>query len=144
MDSWLHRYANKMKSVMNKHFFPCLLFPPQYDYEGGDISDLPVDLSVVWNGAFVIDNPSNIQGTPPPQHHQLRLNAHLKLKSCFFFKKTYFFAALACMESVIFTSDSRQGKRERKKNKNGKNTSGLRGDEKLISLSSGMIEGWRR
>ncbi|XP_075882719.1 plexin-A1-like isoform X2 [Nelusetta ayraudi] len=32
-----------------------------YDYEGGDISDLPVDLSVVWNGAFVIDNPSNIQ-----------------------------------------------------------------------------------
>lgn len=36
---------------------------PQYDYEGGDISDLPVDLSVVWNGIFVIDNPFNIQGT---------------------------------------------------------------------------------
>ncbi|TKS77092.1 Plexin-A1 Semaphorin receptor NOV [Collichthys lucidus] len=33
----------------------------QYDYEGSDISDLPVDLSVVWNGIFVIDNPSNIQ-----------------------------------------------------------------------------------
>ncbi|XP_029361379.1 plexin-A1-like [Echeneis naucrates] len=32
-----------------------------YDYEGGDISDLPVDLSVVWNGKFVIDNPFNIQ-----------------------------------------------------------------------------------
>ncbi|TKS77098.1 Plexin-A1 Semaphorin receptor NOV [Collichthys lucidus] len=32
-----------------------------YDYEGSDISDLPVDLSVVWNGIFVIDNPSNIQ-----------------------------------------------------------------------------------
>uniref|UniRef100_A0A8C5H3F0 Plexin-A1 n=1 Tax=Gouania willdenowi TaxID=441366 RepID=A0A8C5H3F0_GOUWI len=32
-----------------------------YDYEGGDISDLPVDLSVVWNGNFVIDNPFNIQ-----------------------------------------------------------------------------------
>ncbi|XP_034731795.1 plexin-A1 isoform X2 [Etheostoma cragini] len=32
-----------------------------YDYEGSDISDLPVDLSVVWNGNFVIDNPSNIQ-----------------------------------------------------------------------------------
>ncbi|XP_033942765.1 plexin-A1 isoform X2 [Pseudochaenichthys georgianus] len=32
-----------------------------YDYEGGDIGDLPVDLSVVWNGNFVIDNPSNIQ-----------------------------------------------------------------------------------
>ncbi|XP_061908309.1 plexin-A1-like [Entelurus aequoreus] len=32
-----------------------------YDYEGGDISDLPVDLSVVWNGHFVIDNPFDIQ-----------------------------------------------------------------------------------
>uniref|UniRef100_A0A674E8C1 Plexin-A1 n=1 Tax=Salmo trutta TaxID=8032 RepID=A0A674E8C1_SALTR len=32
-----------------------------YNYEGNDISDLPVDLSVVWNGNFVIDNPYNIQ-----------------------------------------------------------------------------------
>ncbi|KAJ8259080.1 hypothetical protein COCON_G00180920 [Conger conger] len=32
-----------------------------YDYEGNDISDLPVDLSVVWNGNFVIDNPYNTQ-----------------------------------------------------------------------------------
>ncbi|XP_051962404.1 plexin-A1-like [Xyrauchen texanus] len=32
-----------------------------YDYEGNDISDLSVDLSVVWNGDFVIDNPYNIQ-----------------------------------------------------------------------------------
>ncbi|XP_054655396.1 plexin-A1-like isoform X1 [Dunckerocampus dactyliophorus] len=32
-----------------------------YDYEGGNISDLPVDLSVVWNGNFVIDNPFDIQ-----------------------------------------------------------------------------------
>ncbi|XP_006631156.2 plexin-A1 [Lepisosteus oculatus] len=32
-----------------------------YVYEGNDISDLPVDLSVVWNGNFVIDNPQNIQ-----------------------------------------------------------------------------------
>ncbi|XP_039628662.1 plexin-A1-like isoform X1 [Polypterus senegalus] len=32
-----------------------------YFYEGNDISDLPVDLSVVWNGNFVIDNPRNIQ-----------------------------------------------------------------------------------
>uniref|UniRef100_A0A672ISZ3 Plexin-A2 n=1 Tax=Salarias fasciatus TaxID=181472 RepID=A0A672ISZ3_SALFA len=32
-----------------------------YTYEGNDISDLPVDLSVVWNGNFVIDNPYNIQ-----------------------------------------------------------------------------------
>lgn len=36
----------------------------QYDYEGNDISDLPVDLSVVWNGDFVIDNPYHIQGKP--------------------------------------------------------------------------------
>uniref|UniRef100_A0A673L3N5 Plexin-A1 n=1 Tax=Sinocyclocheilus rhinocerous TaxID=307959 RepID=A0A673L3N5_9TELE len=33
-----------------------------YNYEGIDISDLPVDLSVVWNGNFIIDNPHNIQG----------------------------------------------------------------------------------
>ncbi|KAL6483336.1 hypothetical protein MHYP_G00082080 [Metynnis hypsauchen] len=32
-----------------------------YDYEGSDISDLPVDLSVVWNGDFVIDNPHKIK-----------------------------------------------------------------------------------
>uniref|UniRef100_A0AAY4ESB7 Plexin-A1 n=1 Tax=Denticeps clupeoides TaxID=299321 RepID=A0AAY4ESB7_9TELE len=32
-----------------------------YNYEGNDISDLPVDLSVVWNGNFVIDNPYKIQ-----------------------------------------------------------------------------------
>ncbi|XP_053576814.1 plexin-A1 isoform X2 [Bombina bombina] len=32
-----------------------------YNYEGNDISDLPVNLSVVWNGHFVIDNPQNIQ-----------------------------------------------------------------------------------
>uniref|UniRef100_A0A673M962 Plexin-A1 n=1 Tax=Sinocyclocheilus rhinocerous TaxID=307959 RepID=A0A673M962_9TELE len=32
-----------------------------YNYEGSDISDLPVDLSVVWNGNFIIDNPHNIQ-----------------------------------------------------------------------------------
>ncbi|KAH0630171.1 hypothetical protein JD844_012866 [Phrynosoma platyrhinos] len=33
----------------------------QYFYEGNDISDLPVNLSVVWNGNFIIDNPQNIQ-----------------------------------------------------------------------------------
>lgn len=38
----------------------CFIF--QYMYEGNDISDLPVDLSVVWNGMFVIDNPYNIKG----------------------------------------------------------------------------------
>ncbi|KAK1803364.1 hypothetical protein P4O66_004027 [Electrophorus voltai] len=32
-----------------------------YDYEGSDIGDLPVDLSVVWNGDFVIDNPYRIK-----------------------------------------------------------------------------------
>ncbi|XP_010889789.1 plexin-A1 isoform X2 [Esox lucius] len=32
-----------------------------YDYEGNDISDLPVGLSVVWNGNQVIDNPFHIQ-----------------------------------------------------------------------------------
>uniref|UniRef100_A0A8C0Z7C8 Plexin-A1 n=1 Tax=Canis lupus familiaris TaxID=9615 RepID=A0A8C0Z7C8_CANLF len=33
----------------------------EYSYEGNDVSDLPVNLSVVWNGNFVIDNPQNIQ-----------------------------------------------------------------------------------
>ncbi|XP_012514489.1 PREDICTED: plexin-A1-like [Propithecus coquereli] len=33
----------------------------RYSYEGNDVSDLPVNLSVVWNGNFVIDNPQNIQ-----------------------------------------------------------------------------------
>uniref|UniRef100_A0A8D3C6W5 Plexin-A1 n=1 Tax=Scophthalmus maximus TaxID=52904 RepID=A0A8D3C6W5_SCOMX len=32
-----------------------------YTYDGNDISDLPVDLSVAWNGNFVIDNPYNIK-----------------------------------------------------------------------------------
>lgn len=41
-------------------FLLCFIF--QYMYEGNDISDLPVDLSVVWNGMFVIDNPYNIKG----------------------------------------------------------------------------------
>lgn len=51
---------------VNRTAFVC----SQYDYEGNDVSDLPVDLSVVWNGNFVIDNPYNIQGShlrhPPP------------------------------------------------------------------------------
>lgn len=38
----------------------CFVF--QYTYDGNDISDLPVDLSVAWNGNFVIDNPYNIKG----------------------------------------------------------------------------------
>uniref|UniRef100_A0A4W6D7Y3 Plexin-A1 n=1 Tax=Lates calcarifer TaxID=8187 RepID=A0A4W6D7Y3_LATCA len=53
----------------NTHSVPALRFnstsiqcqKTTYDYEGSDISDLPVDLSVVWNGNFVIDNPFNIQ-----------------------------------------------------------------------------------
>lgn len=57
-------------SILNLHWIyykstmSVFLFLPlsQYDYEGSDISDLPVDLSVVWNGNFVIDNPFNIQG----------------------------------------------------------------------------------
>ncbi|CAL8382070.1 unnamed protein product [Boreogadus saida] len=32
-----------------------------YIYEGGKISDLAVDLSIVWNGNFIIDNPAKIK-----------------------------------------------------------------------------------
>lgn len=46
--------------TMNANLCCCFIF--QYAYEGNDISDLPVDLSVVWNGNFVIDNPYNIKG----------------------------------------------------------------------------------
>lgn len=46
-------------------FWPdCTAYCLQYSYEGNDISDLPVNLSVVWNGNFIIDNPQNIQGKP--------------------------------------------------------------------------------
>lgn len=47
-------------SIINWLCSFCFLL--QYFYEGNDISDLPVNLSVVWNGNFVIDNPQNIQG----------------------------------------------------------------------------------
>lgn len=50
-------YTSPCLSLMAS-FCPLL----QYFYEGNDISDLPVNLSVVWNGNFVIDNPQNIQG----------------------------------------------------------------------------------
>lgn len=49
-----------MDGVLMPVFLLC--FISQYMYEGNDISDLPVDLSVVWNGMFVIDNPYNIKG----------------------------------------------------------------------------------
>ncbi|TRY58613.1 hypothetical protein DNTS_007613 [Danionella cerebrum] len=42
-----------------------------YNYEGSDISDLSVDLSVVWNGNFNIDNPYNIQGNHGSRCHLL-------------------------------------------------------------------------
>uniref|UniRef100_A0AAX7SRH4 Plexin-A1 n=1 Tax=Astatotilapia calliptera TaxID=8154 RepID=A0AAX7SRH4_ASTCA len=53
----------------NTHSVPALRFnstsiqcqKTTVSIEGSDISDLPVDLSVVWNGNFVIDNPFNIQ-----------------------------------------------------------------------------------
>lgn len=34
----------------------------QYIYEGVRISDLAVDLSIIWNGNFIIDNPDKIKG----------------------------------------------------------------------------------
>lgn len=52
-------YKSTISDTLLSSFCFCL---SQYDYEGSDISDLPVDLSVVWNGNFVIDNPFNIQG----------------------------------------------------------------------------------
>lgn len=64
---YLMQFPICIESIINQVSHSLLVFLllslPQYDYEGGDISDLPVDLSVVWNGIFVIDNPFNIQGT---------------------------------------------------------------------------------
>lgn len=47
-----------------------LLF--QYMYEGVKISDLAVDLSIVWNGNFIIDNPEKIKGASAIHHCQQR------------------------------------------------------------------------
>ncbi|KTG36313.1 hypothetical protein cypCar_00010532 [Cyprinus carpio] len=53
-----------------------------YNYEGSDISDLPVDLSVVWNGNFIIDNPHNIQGQEVPLCRQECTQAGTHLDAC--------------------------------------------------------------
>lgn len=53
-------FKNPYTADIADHYVVCFIF--QYTYEGNDISDLPVDLSVVWNGMFVIDNPYNIKG----------------------------------------------------------------------------------
>lgn len=76
---WVNHYANETfshavpnlhwihyKSTISLTLLHVSVFLLQYDYEGSDISDLPVDLSVVWNGNFVIDNPFNIQGRTCP------------------------------------------------------------------------------
>lgn len=43
-----------------------MLTPPplwlQYSYEGMEINNLPVGLTVVWNGHFNIDNPAQNKG----------------------------------------------------------------------------------
>lgn len=41
-------------------------------YEGVKISDLAVDLSIVWNGNFIIDNPEKIKGASAIHHCQAR------------------------------------------------------------------------
>lgn len=40
--------------------------PPQYQYDGTDISNLAVDFAVVWNGNFIIDNPQDLKGERLP------------------------------------------------------------------------------
>lgn len=44
----------------------------QYMYEGVKISDLAVDLSIVWNGNFIIDNPEKIKGASAIHHYYVR------------------------------------------------------------------------
>lgn len=44
----------------------------QYMYEGVKISDLAVDLSIVWNGNFIIDNPEKIKGASVIYHCHTR------------------------------------------------------------------------
>lgn len=45
---------------------PAFFFPTptwlQYSYEGMEINNLPVELTVVWNGHFNIDNPAQNKG----------------------------------------------------------------------------------
>lgn len=62
-------------------------------YEGNDISDLPVDLSVVWNGNFIIDNPYNIKGEFMCRFQNV-VYYILKLNTCLFvnvFKQQCFY-----------------------------------------------------
>ncbi|OXB82999.1 UNVERIFIED_CONTAM: hypothetical protein H355_001342 [Colinus virginianus] len=60
---WLTGDSPAAEPSTSSHACALISFCPslQYFYEGNDISDLPVNLSVVWNGNFVIDNPQNIQ-----------------------------------------------------------------------------------
>lgn len=44
----------------------------QYMYEGVKISDLAVDLSIVWNGNFIIDNPEKIKGASAIHHYYVK------------------------------------------------------------------------
>ena len=52
--------------------FPHSVSAFQYMYEGVKISDLAVDLSIVWNGNFIIDNPEKIKGASAIYHCQAR------------------------------------------------------------------------
>lgn len=63
----------------------------QYFYEGNDISDLPVNLSVVWNGNFIIDNPQNIQGKQK-RGADLQIRQRVPAMNC------YHIAAMSCSQ----------------------------------------------
>lgn len=41
-------------------------------YESVKISDLAVDLSIIWNGNFIIDNPEKIKGAFAIHHSWAR------------------------------------------------------------------------
>lgn len=47
----------KNLSILNS-----LVFSLKYNYEGMEIDSLPVELTVVWNGDFSIDNPALNKG----------------------------------------------------------------------------------
>lgn len=60
------KHSGLHRDLCNRCFFSLSSPPPpiwlQYSYEGMEINNLPVELTVVWNGHFNIDNPAQNKG----------------------------------------------------------------------------------
>lgn len=62
--------------------------PLKYDYEGMEIDSLPVELTVVWNGDFSIDNPALNKG---------KVELEFGLENSFHSNVTYLLLSIICL-----------------------------------------------